>query len=227
MKKVYKFFLLIITLILLSTYSPNQFVKDTKNDSSFFKLKNIIIKNNLLINKDDVKKNLKKIYDRNIFLIKRKDIEESLQNVNFLEKIEVKKKYPDTIVINIFETKPVGIIFKNKSKYLLDDSSNLIEIDDKENFYELPHIKGKGAEKNFVNFLEHLGNNNFKTENIKNYQYFKIGRWDLELLDDTIIKFPKNLTNKIIIKTIKLLDRKDFENYKVIDLRIDGKIIVE
>ena len=30
-----------------------------------------------------------------------------------------------------------------------------------------------------------------------------------------------------IKKTIELLDRKDFENYNIIDLRIDGKIIVE
>ena len=28
-------------------------------------------------------------------------------------------------------------------------------------------------------------------------------------------------------KSIKLLSRKDFQNYKIIDLRIDGKIIVE
>ena len=35
------------------------------------------------------------------------------------------------------------------------------------------------------------------------------------------------LTDEAIKKSIELLKRKDFENYKIIDLRIDGKIIVE
>ena len=46
-------------------------------------------------------------------------------------------------------------------------------------------------------------------------------------MNNKIIKFPHNNTNDIIKKSIELLDRKDFENYNIIDLRIDGKIIVE
>ncbi len=57
--------------------------------------------------------------------------------------------------------------------------------------------------------------------------YFQIGRWDLQLLNDKIIKFPHKVTDKIIKKSIDLLNRKDFENYNIIDLRVDGKIIVE
>ena len=34
-------------------------------------------------------------------------------------------------------------------------------------------------------------------------------------------------TDDAIIKSIELLDHKDFKNYNVIDLRVDGKIIVE
>ena len=64
-------------------------------------------------------------------------------------------------------------------------------------------------------------------QNIKNFSYFKIGRWNVELLDNRTIKFPHNTDSKIIKKTIELLSRKDFQNYKIIDLRIDGKIIVE
>ena len=45
--------------------------------------------------------------------------------------------------------------------------------------------------------------------------------------NDTKIKFPSSNINEAIIKSIKLLDREDFSNYKIIDLRVDGKIIVE
>ena len=46
-------------------------------------------------------------------------------------------------------------------------------------------------------------------------------------MNNKIIKLPYNNTNDIIKKSVELLDRKDFENYKIIDLRVDGKIIVE
>ena len=67
----------------------------------------------------------------------------------------------------------------------------------------------------------------FPISNIKNYSYFKIGRWDLKLLDNRTIKFPNNVSNSTIKKSIELLNREDFLNYKIIDLRVEGKIIVE
>ena len=95
------------------------------------------------------------------------------------------------------------------------------------NFGELPNIFGDSAEKNIVNFIQNLQANKFPTENIKNFYFFKIGRWDLELIDNRKIKLPNEIDENIIKKTIELLDRKDFEKYKIIDLRIDGKVIVE
>ena len=163
----------------------------------------------------------------NILLIKIKDIEESLENINFLKKVEVKKKYPHTIVIKVFETKPVGILFKDKEEYLLDSLANLIKIENNKDFVGLPVIIGDEAENYIINFLDQLKINKFPINDIKNFSYFKIGRWDIKLADNRIIKFPNNVDNKIIKKTNELLSRKDFENYKIIDLRIDGKIIVE
>ena len=227
MKRFYRIFLLIIVFVFLSTYKPNKFEVNLENNSTFFKIEKIIISNNLLINKDDILTKLNQVYGKNIFLIKRKDIEESLENIIFLKKIEVKKKYPDTITIKIFETKPLGILFKDKKKYLLDSSSNLIEIDKKMDFVELPNIIGDDAEIFFINFLDQLKTNEFPTNNIKNFYYFKIGRWDLELSDNRTIKLPYNVSNSKIRKSTELVNRKGFQNYKIIDLRVEGKIIVE
>ena len=128
MKKFYKIFLLIIALIFLSTFNPQNIETNLKKNNTFFLIQKIIITNNLLVKKDDILKNLEHLYDKNLFLVKSKNILESLQNINFLKKIEVKKKYPHTIIIKIFETQPVGILFKDKEEYLLDSSANLIEI---------------------------------------------------------------------------------------------------
>ena len=227
MKKLYRIVLLIIVLIFLSTYSPSGFNLILQKDNTFLKIQKIEIVNNSLIKDSEIKEKLSKIYNKNIFLIKRKDIEGPLKEINFLEKIEVKKKYPNTIIVEIFETKPVAILYQNKAKYLLDSSSNLILFEDNKNFNQLPTVFGEGAKNHFIHFFSQLENNNFPIENVKKFYFFQIGRWDLQLANDRLIKFPHNNIDDAIKKSIELLDRKDFENYNIIDLRIDGKIIVE
>ena len=227
MKKFYKIILLLIALIFLSTFNPREFNSVAKKTNALFKIENIEIKNNFLINKIEIEEKLDAIYKENIFFIKREDIETPLKNIDFLEKIEVKKRYPNTLVLNIFETKPVAILFKNKAKYILDSSSNLILFKQDIGLNNLPGIFGEEAENNFVYFLNLLKKNNFPIKQIKNFYYFQIGRWDLQLANNKIVKLPHNNIKDAVIKSIELLDHKNFKSYNIIDLRIDGKIIVK
>ena len=227
MKKFYKIFFLSITLIFLSTFNPNKYILVSKNKNNFFKIEDIVIKNNYLLKEKEIQEKLISIYDKNIILIKRKDIEQPLKNLYFLERIEVKKKYPSTLIVKIFETKPVGILFKNKNRYFLDNLSNLIPIQENMNFKNLPNIFGNTAENHFLNFFKKLEKNNFPIKKIKNFYYFQIGRWDLELFNGKTIKLPHYNTDVAIKKSAELLIRKDFKNYNIIDMRVDGKIIVE
>ena len=227
MKRFYRIVLLTILLIFLSTYNPYKSDLILEKDNTFLKIQKIEIINNFLIDKSEINKKLSKIYKKNIIFIKRKDIEEPLKKIAFLDRVEVRKKYPNTIIVKIIETKPIAIFYKNKKKYLLDSSSNLIPFEKNTDFNELPNIFGDKAENYFINFFNQLNANNFPIKNINSYYFFKIGRWNLELTNSKIIKFPPNNLKGAIKKSIELLDREDFKNYNIIDLRIDGKIIVE
>ena len=226
MKKLYRIILLLLIFSFLTTYSPKE-INVLPNKSFFFKIENIEIINNYLISTNTIDEKMNKIYGKNILFIKRKDIQSLLSSIDFLKKIEVKKKYPDTIIIKVYETKLVAVLFKKDQKYLLDSSSNLIPFNTNDLLKKLPSVFGEGAEKNFINFFKKLEKNNFATKRIKNFYYFQIGRWDLQLLNNKIIKFPHNNTDDAIIKSIELLNHKNFKNYNIIDLRIDGKIIVK
>ena len=227
MKKFYKIILLLIILIFLSTFNPKELDLTTEKNTALFKIQNIEVKNNFLIKTTEIEEKLSNIYEKNIFFIKKKDLEKPLKEIDFLEKIEVKKKYPNTILLKIYETEALGIVFKNKKKFLIDSSSNLIDVKERVDFDHLPNIFGEKADNNFVFFYNKLKENNFAIKKIKNFYFFQIKRWDLELLDEKIIKYPHNNIEDAIKKSIELLDREDFENYKIIDLRVDGKIIVE
>ena len=119
----------------------------------FFKIKNIEIKNNFFIKQNEIEEKLSNTYKKNIFSIKKADIEKPLKEIDFLERIEVKRKYPNTVIIKIFETRPIAVLFKKKVKYLLDSSSNLIFFDSNINHSSLPNVFGEGAENNFLNFF--------------------------------------------------------------------------
>ena len=227
MKKIYKIILLLLSFIFLTTYTPNEILSFKTNKNFFFNIKNIEISNNKIIKKADIYEKLTKVYKKNILFISHEDIAKPLKTISFLEKIEVKKKYPNKIIIKVFETKPVAIIFKNKEKYLLDSSSNLISYEDKSKFDGLPNIFGANGEKSFISFLNKLTKNNFPIEQINNFYHFQIDRWDIQFLNNKIIKFPHKDVDESIIKAIELLNREDFKKYKIIDLRVAGKIIVE
>ena len=227
MKKLYKITLLIIIFIFLTTFNDIKLNRDVENKNSFFKIKNIIIQNNNLIKENKIRETLERLYNKDIFFIKSENIKNSLKGIDFLSKIHVKKKYPNTILVTIYETVPLAILFKNKTKYIIDSESNLIPFNKNLNFDNLPNIFGKEAEENFLYFSKLLNNNDFSNHLISKFYYFQIGRWDIHLSDGKIIKYPSEEVKLAIVKSIELLNRKDFINYKIIDLRVAGKIIVE
>ena len=61
MKKFYKIITLLIVFIFLSTYNPTQFDFVTQNNSTFFRIQNIEIVNNFLIEEEEIEEKLKKI----------------------------------------------------------------------------------------------------------------------------------------------------------------------
>ena len=227
MKKIYKLIILLTSLLFLTTYTTKEISIFSTQKKSIFQIKKIKITNNYLINKQEILKKVKKINNKNIFLIKKEEVEQPLSNINYIDKIEVKKKYPDTIIIKIYETKPIAIITIKNKKFIIDNKSNLISFNYNKLTESLPNVFGEGADKEFVVFLGKLKKYNFLIKSIKNFYYFKIGRWDLELTNNKIIKLPSNKLEMAIKESIKLLNREDFKNYSIIDLRINDKIIVE
>ena len=71
-----------------------------------------------------------------------------------------------------------------------------------------------------------IDDSNFNYEDIKNLYYFKSKRWDIETKNDLIIKLPiKKLEDSFEILS-KLLNKKEFNDFKTIDLRQDNLVVL-
>ena len=210
-----------VLLILLTTIT----LPEKKLVTSKFNIKKINIENNFLIKKNDIKNLLDPIYDKSLIFLNNSEIENLLVQNSFIDSFKVKKKYPNTLKIEIFEKKPFAILFYKKNKFYLSEKIELIEFKDLKNFKDLPYIFGNKDE--FKIFYNNLIKINFPLKEVKKYTLYETNRWDLETINKNIIKLPAINYIDSLENYLNLKKKNDFKNYKVFDYRINNQLILK
>ena len=206
-------------LILLTTITSQQKIVISK-----FNLKEINIENNILTKKKDIKKLLFPIYNKNLIFLKNLEIEKALMQNSFIESFEIKKKYPNTLTIKIFEKKPIAILQHNKNKFYLSEKIELIKFENLSNYQNLPYVIG--SKEDFEIFYNSLNNINFPFDQIKKYTLYESKRWDLETVNNKLIRLPAKDYIKSIKNYLNLINNNDFKRYKLFDYRINNQLIL-
>ena len=132
-----RFLSLLILLLFLSTYSPNY---KNDNTSFMFPIKNIRIVNNKVLDEKKLLIELENMKGKNLFLLDKTIIKSAVNKFDFISSLQVKKIYPDTLEVLVFEKKPVAIYIEEKNKYYISNKGELIkylEVDDYENLWYL------------------------------------------------------------------------------------------
>ena len=174
-------------------------------------------KKNILINNE-----IKDILDKNIFFIKKNNFNKFFDR-NDIKDLSIKKIYPNKLIINFIPAKPICIILLEDRKIILGDNGKKLNNETIEK--KIPKVSGS---KNFnyifkvINLLK-LSKLDYNT--IDEIVFFKSGRFDIKLENEILIKFPIKYTEDIINYSSHLLIDKKFVNSKIIDLRLENKII--
>lgn len=210
----------ILLFILLTTINPHQEISFNK-----FNLKKIEIENNSLLEEKEIKKLLISINNKNLIFLKFKEIENALMKNNFIDGFNIKKKYPNTLKIKIFEKKPIAILINKKKKFYLSEKIDLIKFRNLKNYDDLPYVFGN--EKNFKIFYENLKEINFPLSIIKKYTFFESNRWDIETVDEKLIKLPTNNYSNSLENYLKMRKKNNFSKYKIFDYRVNNQIILK
>ena len=138
--------------------------------------------------------------------------------------LKLKKKYPNTIKIKIFEKTPIAVIIEQKKKFYLSDKIDLIEFKSLSNYQDLPYVFGN--KDNFKIFYSNLKKIDFPLNIIKKYTFYETNRWDLETKNNKIIKLPSENYIKSLENYLNLKSKNDFEKYKLFDYRIRNQLIL-
>jgi cell division septal protein FtsQ len=207
-------------LILLSTITSQQ-----KIVISTFNLKEIKIENNFLLKDKDIKRLLIPIYGKNLIFLKYTEIEKALMQNSYIESFNIKKKYPHTLKIKIFEKKPIAVLINKNKRFYLSEKIDLIKFDDLKSYQNLPLVFGN--REKFKIFYEDLKKINFPLKLITKYTLYKSNRWDLETINKKMIKLSSNNYTKNLKHYLDLRDQDNFKKYKVFDYRIRNQIILK
>ena len=186
------------------------------------KLQNI---NNINIIGLDIKeqsnliKEIKNFNLNNIFLINKSDLVNEIESNSLVENFIIFRRYPSSLDINIEKTKFLAKINKNGQIFYLGSNGKFIKNDFLNN--QLPFIFGNPDVTEFFKIKEIIDKSKISYTEIKNLYFFPSKRWDLELIDNTIIKLPNENINLALNLAIEFLN-----DHKLIDARIQNQIIL-
>ena len=219
MKK--KIFVGFVLFTFLSTYN-------FKNDFNIFKIfniKKIEIENNEILNTNAIQKDLNFLYQKNIFSLNEKKIKENIEKNDFIESFEIKKIYPSSIKIKIFEKKPIAILYDKKEKFFFTDKGDVIKYLNIKKFENLPTVFSNKDDFNF--FYKQLVKINFPIDQIKSLYFFEANRWDLLTINNKTIKLPIKNYEKSLKSFLRINENDNFTKFKVFDYRINGQLILK
>ena len=219
-----KIYFYIISFVFLSTIANNNALKILKSN---FLISNIEIKTNYSEVEKKILNKTNYLLNKNILLINKTIISNNLNGLNFLEKVEIKKKFPSTITIKASRTDIIGITYKNQKKYYVGLNGKFILQKNLTSNEKLPLIFGNFKIQKFIKLLNVLKNQNIDSNLISKYYFHKNKRWDLYLKDNIIIKLPsKNIENALYkYKNFKKLDK--IKPNTILDLRISNRIVIK
>ena len=210
----------ITLLIFLTTITFQQKIVISK-----FNLKKIQIENNFFVLEKDIQKLLSQFLNKNIIFLKNSEIEKALLTNSFIESFDIKKKYPDTLKVRIYEKKPIAILINKKKKYYISKIIKFVEYISLTNFKNLPYVLGN--EKEFKILYDNLNKINFPFDQIKKFTLYETNRWDLETKSDILIKLPPDDYIKSLENFLSIRNKKNIKKYKVFDYRISNQIILK
>ncbi len=194
--------------------------------SKYFILSQITINGSEKSNINIIKK---EIYNHtsDLLSLDLKEIKEIIEQEQWIKRVNLKKVYPSTLVLDIIENDPYAILRDEGKYYLVDIDGTIIteknKDDELENFIiisgdESPlALKGLVKELN-IHFSELISQ-------LNKLDFIERRRWNITLKNNLLIKLPDSKIDKALenLKNLFVNEEVLQSNIIEIDLRIEGR----
>ena len=190
----------------------------------FNEIKDINISGLSEIEKNKLLESFSSLNLNNKFYLEESEIREKIDANNLVENYSIKKKYPFSLEIQINQTKFLANFHKENEIFFVGSNGKLIKTNNRKE--ELPTVFGQYDDKSFFSLFNAIENSNFDLKQIKNFYFFKSGRWDIETNSGMLIKLPRQNFQQNLDLSSKILNSDKFDEIKILDLRQKNQVII-
>ena len=218
-----KIYLYLFILLFLSTSFNFNLLKSFR-EIGFIKKINI---NGLDQNEEKlVQEKLKIILNTNNFFLNKKFILENLNQFNFLDSATIQKILPSEISISLIKTTFTGSAIIDGEKHYIGKNGKFTNAKQVNNEGSLPLVFGKFEAKDFLKLQNILKKQKINLDKINKYFYYRNKRWDIQNKDGLIVMLPSKNLNESLEIYKKLIESRNLNTIKIVDLRIPKQIIL-
>lgn len=159
-------------------------------------------------------------------------IDKIKSQLNWIDKVTIKRLMPDILKIEVEEYKPFAIWINNDKKFIIDKEGNSIpfleEYEQSEEFKNMIILSGNGANENAKSLFNILVINSEISQDIYSANWVGNRRWDIRFFDGLLVKLPEIEISNAWNDLIKIYSAsKNDKAIKSIDLRVSGKIYLQ
>ena len=215
-----KIIFFLFLFLFLTTYEFNQ-----EKSFPLFKIKQVQFINHNHLEENIKYKIINYLKNKSLLNVNDKKISSLLIKSQWVENFKINKNYPNKIILQINEFKPIAV-FKKKGKFYFINSNYEItnKIVEKPNNLTNIQISGLYEEeifkKKFSEIMKYKIYNNIKSINILN-----LNRLDIYLKNNTNIKLGDYDINLQMTTLTKVM--KKYQNLSSIDLRNKGRVVIK
>ena len=154
---------------------------------------------------------------------------EAIARLPWVESVEVRKVYPNTLLVSLEERKAFAIWQNGKELTLIDEQGREIVPFRRGRYNALPLVVGQGAEKRVKGFVDEVAAYPGIAGKVR--AYIRVGgrRWDLLLENGVRIMLPENEPLKALAEVERLDQEKRLLSRDIlaVDMRLEDRITVQ
>ena len=209
--------------ILLINYYSNM-------TGSYFNIQNISIIGTTNSNHNKIEELIDKS-SSNLLSLNLHDTVITIESLDWIKKINIKKRYPNTLLISVIENEPFAYFLKEQKIFLIDsDGDKIIEKNDLENLDKYLILSGIDSEIRISNLVQNIII--FYPDilsSIKEIEFIEKRRWNIILKNNLKIKFPENNIRESFLNLKQLIKDEQILNSNIIevDLRLIDRAIIK
>lgn len=147
----------------------------------------------------------------------------------WVERVSVRKIYPDAVEISIAEKKPLAIWQHGRELSLIDRNGKIIVAFNHDRYATLPFFIGAGANERASEFTQRMAKTPELSSRIRAFIRVADRRWDLKLENGVTVRLPEFGEDAAIAEVVALDAEHGLlsRDLAAVDMRLEDRVVVK